>query len=102
METFRRMLNDCIRIGLEENKTSFLSLRYACYPKLKDYKIVSAYKNNAISRADWNLVKLQEAREEEGKDESESRTAGNRSDDLLRIQTERWFNSISFQDWKFL
>ena len=51
METFRRMLNECIRIGLSENKTSFMSLRYACYPKLKDYKIAAAYKNNAISRA---------------------------------------------------
>ena len=51
MEIFRQMLNECIRIGLAENKTSFLSLRYACYPKLKDYKIAAAYKNNAISRA---------------------------------------------------
>ena len=51
METFRQMLNECIRIGLAENKTSFLSLRYASYPKLRDYKIVAAYKNNAISRA---------------------------------------------------
>ena len=45
------MLNECIRIGLAENKTAFMSLRYACYPKLKGYKIASAYKNNAISRA---------------------------------------------------
>ena len=51
MDTFRRMLNECIRIGLDQNKTSFLQLRYACYPKLKDYDIASAYKNNAISRA---------------------------------------------------
>jgi len=51
METFRKMLNDCIRIGLAENKTSFMSLRYACYPKLKDYETPAAYKNNAISRA---------------------------------------------------
>jgi len=51
METFWKMINDCIRIGLTENKTSFMSLRYACYPKLKDYQIASAFKNNAISRA---------------------------------------------------
>jgi putative transposase len=51
METFRRMLNDCIRIGLAENKTSFMSLRYACYPKLKKYDSPAVYKNNAISRA---------------------------------------------------
>jgi putative transposase len=51
MEIFRQMLNECIRLGLAENKTSFMQLRYACYPKLNDYKIASAYKNNAISRA---------------------------------------------------
>jgi putative transposase len=51
METFRMMMNDCIRIGLAQNKTSFMSLRYACYPELQKYNIASAYKNNAISRA---------------------------------------------------
>ncbi|MGA2875181.1 MAG: transposase [Nitrososphaerales archaeon] len=55
MDTFRTMLNDCIRIGLAENTTSFMSLRYACYQKLKDYEIASAYKNNAISRANGIL-----------------------------------------------
>ena len=49
------MLNDCIRIGLAQNKTSFMSLRYACYPELKKYTIASAYKNNAISRANGIL-----------------------------------------------
>ncbi len=51
MEIFRQMLNECIRIGLAENKTSFMSLRYACYLKLKKYNTPAAYKNNAISRA---------------------------------------------------
>jgi len=51
METFRQMLNECVRLGLAENKSSFMSLRYACYPKLKDFKIAAAFKNNAISRA---------------------------------------------------
>ena len=55
MEMFRKMLNDCIRISLAENKTSFMALRYACYPQLKDYEIASAYKNNAISRANGIL-----------------------------------------------
>ena len=56
METFRQMLNECIRIGLSENKTSFMSLRYACYPELRKFKIPSAYKNNAISRASTILA----------------------------------------------
>jgi putative transposase len=51
METFRQMLNDCIRIGIAQKKTSFMSLRYACYPELQKYAIAPAYKNNAISRA---------------------------------------------------
>lgn len=55
METFRYMLNNCVRIGLSQNKTSLMSLRYACYPELKKYQIASAYKNNAISRANGIL-----------------------------------------------
>jgi putative transposase len=51
METFRQMLNDCIRIGLRENRTSLRSLSLVCYPNLKKYEIASAYKLNAISRA---------------------------------------------------
>jgi IS605 OrfB family transposase len=51
METYRRILNDCVIIGLAENKISFMSLRSACYPKLKDFETPAAYKNNAISRA---------------------------------------------------
>jgi hypothetical protein len=47
MELFRQILNDCIRLGLAENKTSFMSLRYLVYPKLTKYKIESTYKNNA-------------------------------------------------------
>ncbi len=50
-ETFRLMLNECIRIGLEENKTSLKSLSVVCYPKLKDYRINSYFKLSAISRA---------------------------------------------------
>jgi putative transposase len=50
METFRQMTNDCIRIGLAENKKSFMCLRYAYYPELANYEIGSAYKNNAMSR----------------------------------------------------
>jgi putative transposase len=51
METFRRMTNDCIRIGLAEHKTSLKSLSLACYPELKRYGVPSAYMLGAISRA---------------------------------------------------
>lgn len=51
MEVFRRMVNDCIRIGLAEGKTSLKSLSLACYPKLKDYESPGAYKLCAISKA---------------------------------------------------
>ncbi len=51
MESFRQMTNDCIRIGLAEGLTSLKSLSLASYPKLKAYKIPSAYKLCAISKA---------------------------------------------------
>jgi putative transposase len=51
VETFRRMTNDCIRIGLGERKTSLKSLSLACYPKLNCYKAPAAYKLCAISKA---------------------------------------------------
>lgn len=63
METFRQMVNECIRTGIKENKTSLKSLSLVCYPKLKKYKIISYYKLCAISRASGilknyrNLVK---------------------------------------------
>jgi putative transposase len=51
MELFRRMTNDCIRIGLVEGRTSLKALSLACYPKLKSYEIPSVYKLCAISKA---------------------------------------------------
>jgi putative transposase len=51
MEAFRRMVNDCVRIGLAEGRTSLKSLSLACYPKLKSYETPSAYKLCAISKA---------------------------------------------------
>jgi len=45
------MTNDCIRIGLAEDKTSLKALSVACYPKLKSYQLSSAYKLCAISKA---------------------------------------------------
>jgi putative transposase len=51
IELFRRMTNECIRIGLAEGKTSLKSLSIACYPKLRSYQVSSAYKLCAISKA---------------------------------------------------
>ena len=51
MELFRRMTNDCIRIGLTEGKTSLKALSLSCYPELKIYETPSAYKLCAISKA---------------------------------------------------
>ena len=51
MELFRRMTNDCIRIGLAEGRTSLRSLSLACYSKLKSYETPSVYKLCAISKA---------------------------------------------------
>jgi putative transposase len=51
MDAFKGMTNDCIRIGLTEEKTSLKSLALICYPKLESYDVPSAYKYCAISRA---------------------------------------------------
>ena len=51
METFRGMVNQCITIGLEENRRSMKSLSKASYSKLRQYQITTAYKLCAISRA---------------------------------------------------
>ncbi|MEW6603363.1 MAG: hypothetical protein AB1351_01590 [Thermoproteota archaeon] len=51
METFRQMVNDCIRIGLDNNASTLKQLSKLCYPKLEDYKIVSYYKLHAVSKA---------------------------------------------------
>ena len=51
LEQFRRMLNDCIRIGLAENVTSLKALSLKAYGQLKGYEVPSYYKLCAISRA---------------------------------------------------
>jgi len=49
MEQFRRMVNDCIRIGLSENVTSLKSLSLRVYKQLFSYDCPSYYKLCAIS-----------------------------------------------------
>jgi putative transposase len=51
LEEFRRMVNDCIRIGLQGNATSIKSLSLRAYKQLAGYNAMSYYKACAISRA---------------------------------------------------
>jgi predicted transposase len=48
---FRNAVNDCIRIGLQNNVTSLKTLSTMSYRYLDRYDIVSYYKLHAISRA---------------------------------------------------
>lgn len=59
METFRLMVNDCIRIGFENNNCSTLKrLSTLAYGKLGKYSILSGYKLNAISQACGRLSQM--------------------------------------------
>src|ERR671924_162220 len=51
MSKFRNMVNDCIRIGLQNNVTSLKILSAKSYRYLDRYDILSYYKLHAISRA---------------------------------------------------
>jgi putative transposase len=51
MTKFRNMVNDCIRIGLQNSVTSLKALSIKSYHYLDRYDIVSYYKLHAISRA---------------------------------------------------
>jgi hypothetical protein len=58
MELFRRMTNDCIRIGLAEGRPR-LGPCLVCYAKQKTYGILSAYRLCAISKASGILKSYQ-------------------------------------------
>jgi len=51
METFRRMVNDCIRIGLQNNAFTLKQLSKVSYQQLATYNVLSYYKLCAISHA---------------------------------------------------
>ena len=51
METFSRMVNDCIRIGLGNDASTMKRLSKLCYSDLSRYNIYSKYKLHAISKA---------------------------------------------------
>jgi putative transposase len=58
METFKVMVNHCIRIGLENNCSSIKKLSLLSYHTLKDYQIQSYYKLPAIVQAAGRLAQL--------------------------------------------
>ena len=51
LETFRMMVNDCIRIGLQHDASTLKRLAMLSYCQLARYRILSQYKKAAISRA---------------------------------------------------
>jgi putative transposase len=51
METFRQMVNECVRIGLKHDVSSMKALCGLSYKRLANYDIISYYKLCAISHA---------------------------------------------------
>ncbi len=51
LEEFRKMVNDCIRIGLAENITSLFALTKKAYHQLARYDVPTKYRLTAMSKA---------------------------------------------------
>jgi len=51
LDDFRRMVNDCIRIGLSVNVTSMKALSKKSYHELARYKVATYYRLTAVSKA---------------------------------------------------
>jgi len=58
MNTFKDMVNYCIRIGLENNCSTMKKLSVLSYHKLEQYQILSYYKLTAISQATGRLAQM--------------------------------------------
>ncbi|MDE1871957.1 MAG: transposase [Thaumarchaeota archaeon] len=58
METFRQMINECIRIGLENNISTLKRFSSNHYHDLKKYDIQSYYKLTAMSQACGRLSQM--------------------------------------------
>ncbi|MGQ0771610.1 MAG: hypothetical protein ACT4NT_02395, partial [Nitrososphaerota archaeon] len=61
MEIFRQMVNESIRIGLENNCITMKKLSSLSYHKLENYDILSYYKLNAISQAAGRLSQMKQS-----------------------------------------
>jgi len=51
LDEFRKMVNDCIRVGLAENVTSMKALSRKAYHELAGYDVPTYYRLTAISKA---------------------------------------------------
>ena len=51
LEEFRKMVNDCVRIGLAENVTSLKTLSLKAYHQSERYRVPTCYRLTAISKA---------------------------------------------------
>jgi len=58
METFKDMVNHCIRIGLQNNCSTLKRLSLLAYHTLDEYQIQSKYKLTAISQACGRLAQM--------------------------------------------
>jgi putative transposase len=58
MNTFKDMVNHCIRIGIENNCSTMKKLSLLSYHTLKDYQIQSKYKLTAIAQAAGRLAQM--------------------------------------------
>ncbi|MEO9309448.1 MAG: hypothetical protein ABI337_04040, partial [Nitrososphaera sp.] len=58
METFKDMVNHCIRIGLENNCSTLKKLSMLSYKSLNEYNIQSYYKLTAILQAAGKLAQM--------------------------------------------
>ncbi|MEM3065443.1 MAG: transposase [Candidatus Nitrosotenuis sp.] len=58
MNTFKDMVNHCIRIGLENNCSTMKKLSMLSYHQLENYPIQSKYKLTAISQAAGRLAQM--------------------------------------------
>ena len=61
MDTFKQMVNYCIRIGLENNASTLKKLSMLSYHSLSEYQIQSYYKLTAISQACGRLSQMKRA-----------------------------------------
>ncbi|MFZ1076988.1 MAG: hypothetical protein WAN47_06130 [Nitrosotalea sp.] len=60
MDTFKEMVNHCIRIGLENNVSTLKKFSSMFYHELQSYQIQSKYKLTAMSQACGRLSQMKQ------------------------------------------
>jgi hypothetical protein len=88
LDEFRRMVNVCIAIGIEENVSSLKTLSLRSYHRLSR-EMLGYYRLGAIGTRRRNTSQLPKSEEEES---SYKNPMGQEThaDHLLRVQGERW------------